>query len=237
MGFFYNIKVGFPMPSLLQISPASFITFAMLYSTLAVSAIALSSQALAANLTSTSPADVAAARNSALTLSPTSNVKGKVFDRFVTIWLENTDYDKAASDPNLAWLAKKGITLSNYNGVTHPSEPNYVASIGGDNFGMDNDDFNQIPGNVSSIIDLLEDKGIAWSQYQEDMPYSGFEGKAWINQQTKANDYVRKHNPAVIYDANTSAERLAKNKNLTQFYSDLEAKKLPQWIVSVLIPI
>jgi len=208
----------------------------MFYSTLVVSAIAFSGQALAANLTSTSPADVAAARNSALTLSPTSNVKGKVFDRFVTIWLENTDYDKAASDPNLAWVAKQGITLSNYNGVTHPSEPNYVASIGGDNFGMDNDDFNQIPGNVSSIIDLLEDKGIAWSQYQEDMPYSGFEGKAWINQQTKANDYVRKHNPAVIYDANTSADRLAKNKNLTQFYSDLEAKKLPQWIVSVSHP-
>jgi hypothetical protein len=69
------------------------------------------------------------------------------------------------------------------------------------------------------------------------MPYSGFEGKAWINQQTKANDYVRKHNPAVIYDANTSAERLAKNKNLTQFYSELEAKKLPQWMVSVLFPI
>ena len=53
-----------------------------------------------------------------------------------------------------------------------------------------------------------------------------------MNQQTQANDYVRKHNPAVIYDANTSAERLAKNKNLTEFYSDLEAKKLPQWMVS-----
>lgn len=41
---------------------------------------------------------------------------------------------------------------------------------------------------------------------------------------------VRKHNPAVIYNANTSPERLAKNKNLTQFYSDLEANKLPQWM-------
>lgn len=65
-----------------------------------------------------------------------------------------------------------------------------------------------------------------------DMPYSGFEGMAWVNQQTGRNDYVRKHNPAVIYDANTSPERLAKNKNLTEFYSDLEAKKLPQWMVS-----
>lgn len=45
---------------------------------------------------------------------------GKVFDRYVEIWLENTDYDKAAGDPNLAYLASKGITLSNYFGVTHP---------------------------------------------------------------------------------------------------------------------
>jgi hypothetical protein len=34
----------------------------------------------------------------ALTFSPTSNVKGKKFDRFVTIWLENQDYDIAAAD-------------------------------------------------------------------------------------------------------------------------------------------
>ena len=33
-----------------------------------------------------------------LTLSPTSNIKGKKFDRFVTIWLENQDYDIAAAD-------------------------------------------------------------------------------------------------------------------------------------------
>lgn len=31
-----------------------------------------------------------------------------------------------------------------------------MASIGGDNFGMDNDDFNVIAKNVSSVIDLLE---------------------------------------------------------------------------------
>ena len=32
------------------------------------------------------------------TSSPTSSVQGKVFSRFVTIWLENTDYAKAAGD-------------------------------------------------------------------------------------------------------------------------------------------
>lgn len=44
--------------------------------------------------------------------------------------IKNTDYDKAEADPNLAWLAERGITLENYFGVTHPSEPNYVASHG-----------------------------------------------------------------------------------------------------------
>lgn len=48
--------------------------------------------------TATAAASVAAARATALTLSPTSNVKGKTFDRFVQIWLENTDYDMAAGD-------------------------------------------------------------------------------------------------------------------------------------------
>lgn len=47
-------------------------------------------------------------------------IPGRVFDRYVEIWLENTDYDKAAGDPNLAFLAEKGITLSQYYGVTHP---------------------------------------------------------------------------------------------------------------------
>jgi hypothetical protein len=53
------------------------------------------------------------------------------------IWLENTDYTMAVADPNLAYLATLGITLTNYFGVTHPSEPNYVAAVGGDNFGME----------------------------------------------------------------------------------------------------
>lgn len=86
--------------------------------------------------------------------APTSWMTGKAFDRIAIIWLENTDYDKAigdracfvcphsstmSADPlaaNLAWLASKGVTLDNYHAVTHPSQPNYLAAIGGDYFGM-----------------------------------------------------------------------------------------------------
>lgn len=96
---------------------------------------------------------------------------------------------------------------------------------------MDNDNFNQAPANISTVIDLLEDKGVSWSEYQEDLSYSGFEGVADANQQTKANDYVRKHNPAVIYNSVAdNADRLAKLKNFTLFYNDLNANELPQWM-------
>lgn len=181
--------------------------------------------------TATGTVNVAAAAVTALTLSPLSTVPGKAFNRFVVIWLENTDYPKAIGDPNLSRLASQGITLSNYYAVTHPSQPNYMASVGGDTFGLGDDNFHSLPSNISSIVDLLEDKGISWGEYQEDMPSSGFEGFAWINQQNGANDYVRKHNPLVLYDSVTNnTQRLACLKNLTMFYNDLNANKLPQWM-------
>lgn len=48
--------------------------------------------------TSTASAAVAKAAATALTLSPTSNVAGSKFERFVQIFLENTDYNKAIAD-------------------------------------------------------------------------------------------------------------------------------------------
>ena len=51
--------------------------------------------------TATASSDVYAAQATAVTESPTSHVKGKAFDRFVVIWLENTDYSKAAQDRKL----------------------------------------------------------------------------------------------------------------------------------------
>ena len=41
-------------------------------------------------------------------------------------------------------------------------------------------------------MDLLDAKSVSWSEYQEDMPYSGFKGD-YVNQVNGADDYVRKH--------------------------------------------
>ncbi|KAE8441923.1 hypothetical protein EG329_004181 [Mollisiaceae sp. DMI_Dod_QoI] len=180
--------------------------------------------------TSTKSAAVAAAKATALTQSPTSNVVGKSFNRFVTIWCENTDYSMAAGDENFAYFASQGILLTNYLAITHPSQPNYVAAVGGSTHKIDSDDFNRISSSSKTIVDLLEAAKISWSEYQQDMPYSGFQAN-FVNQKTGANDYVRKHNGLMSYDSVSSdVNRLAKIKNLTMFDADLANDKLPQWM-------
>jgi len=95
---------------------------------------------------------------------------------------------------------------------------------------MDNDNFHAIPSNVSTVVDLLDTKGISWAEYQEGLPYPGFQGFNFSNQQTFANDYVRKHNPLILYKSVTeNATRLELIKNFTNFYDDLNHQQLPQW--------
>ncbi|EHA27650.1 hypothetical protein CBS63078_3787 [Aspergillus niger] len=174
-------------------------------------------------------AEIRAAQATVQPYSPVSNVKGTSFNRFVNIWLENTDYDTAAANEHLAELAKKGLLLSNFWAVTHPSEPNYCASAAGDTFGMDNDDFHQIPSNVSTIADLFDTKNIAWGEYQEGLPYPGYQGYRYP--ESGANDYVRKHNPLILFDSVTEdALRLRQIKNFSSFYDDLENHRLPQYM-------
>ena len=164
--------------------------------------------------TATGVEDVQAAQATARTESPTSNVPGKTFDRFGVIFCENTNFEIAAGDrkplscppnfkadfkilmriANFAWIAEQGILLTNYHGVVHPSQPNYVAAVGGDLHGVkDSTHVYHIPPDVRTIVDLLEEKKVSWGEYQEDMPYSGFEGNWSPPEKNGKNDYMRKH--------------------------------------------
>jgi len=82
--------------------------------------------------------------------------------------------------------------------VTHPSEPNYAAVVGGDYYGIGDDALHMIPSQVATVVEILEEKGISWAEYQEDMPYSGFTGFNYTNPSNNYVDYVRKHNPLVF---------------------------------------
>ncbi|KAK8863305.1 Acid phosphatase [Apiospora arundinis] len=178
--------------------------------------------------TATATSDIAAAAATAKTESPTSNVKGKAFDRIFQIYLETTAYENATADPNCQALIKQGILLTEEYGVGAPSQPNYIAPASGDTFGLNSDSFILVNKNVSTIVDLLEDKGISWGDYNEGLPYTGFDGFAYDN--PVEGDYVRKHNLLARFNSvMDNPDRAAKLKNFTLFYEDLEKKRIPQW--------
>ncbi|KAI4519581.1 hypothetical protein K525DRAFT_205742 [Schizophyllum commune Loenen D] len=171
------------------------------------------------------------------TLQDTNVVEGKAFNRFIQIWLENTDFDDAGSTPAWENLAKRGLLLSSYHSLTHPSEPSYIASVGGDFWGLHNDDYYHIPENISTVVDLLDEKGISWATYQENMPTDAFYGysyssKNYLNASAKDYPfYMRKHNPLEIYDSvSQNVTRQGRIRNFNDFANDLVNGSLSQWI-------
>src|SRR5581483_10355943 len=65
-------------------------------------------------------------------------VAGHAFDHVFIIMLENHSQSSVIDDPNAPFitsLAHKYSMAADYYGVTHPSEPNYVAAISGSNWG------------------------------------------------------------------------------------------------------
>ncbi|KAI0292822.1 phosphoesterase family-domain-containing protein [Multifurca ochricompacta] len=174
--------------------------------------------------------------NGSLATSPV--VPGQFFDRIIQIWLENTDFATASAAPEFKSLASRGILLDSYYGLTHPSEPNYVATVGGDFWGMASDNLFNIPSNIATIVDLLDTKSISWASYQENMPTDGFTGFSFSSanylspgsSRTRAF-YVRKHNPLIIYDSvATVPSRAARIRNFNDFAADVNANAIPQWV-------
>ncbi|ENH73256.1 Acid phosphatase [Fusarium oxysporum f. sp. cubense race 1] len=169
---------------------------------------------------------VEAVRDIQATIPPAieeSTVPGVGFNRIFQIWLENVNFETAAVNKDMRWLAEQGVLLENYYAVTHPSQPNYVAAVGGDTFGLQNDRYHRIPANVSTVIELLDTKQISWAEYQENFSYGGVQG-------ANGDGYVSKHNPLSSYDIiSRNATRMARIKNFTSFEQDLAGKNLPQW--------
>src|SRR6202048_582902 len=64
------------------------------------------------------------------------------YQHIVEIMMENTSYGSIIGNPlapNLNALANRYRLATSYFGVTHPSEPNYMANIGGSYFGVQDD--------------------------------------------------------------------------------------------------
>ncbi|MDE3024741.1 MAG: phosphoesterase, partial [Acidobacteriota bacterium] len=144
------------------------------------------------------------------------------------IMLENHSKSSVLGDANAPYinaLAKEYAVAEEYYGVTHPSEPNYVAAISGSNWFMNDDN----PANRydhTNLVDQLEANHKTWAAYMEAMPSAGFLGDS-----ANGGLYASKHNPFVLFDdIRNNPKRLANIKPYTSLASDLAHNRVADFV-------
>jgi phosphatidylinositol-3-phosphatase len=148
------------------------------------------------------------------------------FQHIVLILFENEDFGNVIGNqemPHFNQLAMENTLLIEYEAIRHPSLPNYIALIGGDTFGIDQD-CNDCFIDATSLPDLIEASGRSWKTYQEDMPGPCYLGDAEL--------YAQKHNPFVYFDPiRLDKERCERSVvPLTELETDIQSGTLPNFI-------
>jgi acid phosphatase len=151
---------------------------------------------------------------------------GAVHRVFVVV-LENEDAGAALAQPFLASLAARGALLRNYHALTHPSQPNYIALMAGDAYGIRDD--NPVTIDVPHLGDLLDAKGISWKVYVEDYPGGCFAGAS--SKDSDPGFYVRRHVPFIEFAnvQNDPARCAAHIVPASQFDTDSQNQALPRF--------
>ena len=170
------------------------------------------------------------------------------YQHIFVIVMENHSYGQIignAAAPHINALAQTYGLATNYFGVTHPSEPNYVATIGGSFFGIQDDaafstTAQQDPTNpvnhtitAPSLADQLEAQGLTWKTYQQSLPSAGYMGTRWPL--AGPTLYASKHNPFVNFAG--VQNNPAAQQNIvpdTQLTTDLQSGQAPNF--SYIVP-
>ena len=114
----------------------------------------------------------------------------------VVVIMENhapTQIVGSAEAPYINSLARDGATFTRSFGVTHPSQPNYLALFSGSTHGV-KDDRCPLSFDAKNLAQQLFDAGKTFVGYSEGLPSAGFTGCA------AASGYARKHAPWVDFD-------------------------------------
>jgi hypothetical protein len=180
------------------------------------------------------------------------------YDHIFVIIEENRSYSKLMAgpeSPNLQALAKTYGVASNAYGVVHPSEGNYVALVGGSTFGIHDDDgFGCKPASADrwcphsgtdgypdhtvtsrSIVDQIEEKGLTWKGYFEDIPEPGSLAIRWPDPQSPIPGkpvglYAVKHNGFMTFArVQNDPKRAEKIVGFDQLTKDLAAGTVPNY--------
>jgi len=151
----------------------------------------------------------------------------KNFQHVFVIMMENTGFDSLIGNTNAPWIngaARAHGLATSYFGVTHPSQPNYVAATAGIQ-GADSDADETL--SVPNIVDQLESSGKTWKAYMQSLSLCVTKLDHACGNQL----YERKHNSFVSFaDVQSSPARMANIVDLSQLNSDLAAGTAPDYV-------
>ncbi|HTZ45629.1 MAG TPA: alkaline phosphatase family protein [Jatrophihabitans sp.] len=145
-------------------------------------------------------------------------------DHVVVVMEENHSYSDiigSSSAPYINSLATGGALFTQSFGVTHPSEPNYLALFSGSTHSLTSDSCPHTYTTQNLGSELIT-AGLTFTGYSESMPSDGYTG-------CTSGAYARKHNPWVNFTGNVPA---SSNRMFSEFPTDYT--KLPT--VSFVIP-
>ena len=159
------------------------------------------------------------------------------YDHVFLVINENHNYNQIIGNPaapDINALASDYGVATSYTGVGDPSEPNYVAMLGGSTFGINSDDPYVFPGHTvqaANLMSQLEGAGETWKGYFQDMPYAGYRGYCYP---AKCNgipdmdtEYVAKHNGILNFANMQTPSEWAKQMPYQQLASDLASGSVP----------
>jgi hypothetical protein len=139
----------------------------------------------------------------------------------LVVIMENHSFDQVLSGPRAPWTAGlPAAVLTDWHGIRHPSQPNYVGLFSGSTHGLSDDSCPHSYAGPSLASQLLA-SGLTFTGYSEGLPAVG-------STVCQAGGYKRKHNPWVNFtDLPASV-----NQPLSALPSDLA--QLPT--VSIVVP-
>jgi len=186
----------------------------------------------------------ASTASASATAPQTSTLKAPV-DRYDHVFLiveENHGPEDVIGNPaapNLNHLADHYGLATSYYGITHPSEPNYVAMLGGSTFGVANDNpyyLNRV--NQPSLVSQLDHAGLSWKAYLQGLPHPGYQGicyPAFCNGVPDKDPlYVSKHNPVVNFTTTWNSADRKRQVPAGQLGADLSSGHVPAF--GIIIP-
>src|SRR5712691_9979143 len=111
-----------------------------------------------------------------LTVAPPGHLSPEAtgnFDQFVVVLMENHDLaDIYGPATYMTQLADQYAFAQHWQSITNPSQPNYIALLGGSTFGVSGDGSH--PNlNQPTMVDIIETSGHTWKAFAEDAGGSG----------------------------------------------------------------